>query len=773
MSMEYDNAQQLDMIGSDLVWADWRRGQNRALINSLANGDPPYTQEEAESGNVKVNFNNLKLCSLAHESRSTFGNGFFQQGQYITMRTDWAPKHKKDVFSRIVERQANIPLIESIEYFEALQNKFASLVLHGIAPSIWRNSYELIPEALSVGDLLCPTNTLRGFRNLPIIFVRKSFTAKELCDLTNSAKRDPGWNMDFVNKCLKWVDNQMKTGLASDVNEYYKPEKWNEQRKQDAGWYMPDRVPTIDVFDIYAYVEATSKNKSGWVRRIIIDSWSNSGPATSSEPARKERDIDKTAKENFLYHSKLRPVADSWQSILSVQYGDLSAVAPFMHNSVRGLGWLQYAKCHIDNRFDCRLYDSGFEQLMQYFECDSMDDVQRAMKVELANMGFIDKTIKMVPASQRWQPNAQFIEMVAQQNKNQINDSAKSWTQQMQGGNSKTEKTKFQYMAELQQMAAMVSSALNLAYMYQRFEDKEMVRRLMIPNSKDPLVRTFRENCLRQGIPEKLLNSPEAWDVQHEKMMGQGNQTLEMMVASELLQMAPGLPPEAQSVVKRNYIVALTHNPQMAMELVPDGPEKVTSATEEASRVCSGLMQSIPADMIPGTNPIEYIGAALNILGIKVQAGMQSPGKMVDAKELQGLKLIANNIAQHIQQIQPDQTQAQFVKQAGDALGKLTNEIKGFEQRLQAAMKKQQGQNGEGNGAEIMGKVLPAIIAAKVKAKIEDKKASQKIQHKNIEFHQNLAHKEIQSKANVAAKDLETAANINRGGMKSFDEGEE
>lgn len=772
MSLEYDNAQQLDMIGSDLVWADWRRGFNRALINGLANGDPPVTDEEAESANQKVNYNNLKLTMMCHDGRQSFYNGFFQQGQYITAQTDWGPRHKRSIHAAIVEREANRPLLNSIEYFEAMRSKFALLVLHGIGPSIWRNSYEVIPEALSVGDLLCPVNTLLGFRNLPIVFIRKSFTAKELVALTNSAKRDPGWNMEFVKKCLKWVDSQMKNGLNTSVNEYYKPEKWAEERKQDGGWYMADRVPTIDVFDIYAWVESTSKNKAGWVRRIIIDSWSNSGPATSTEPQRQTRDIDKTAKENFLFNSKLRPVADSWQNILSVQYADLSAVAPFMHNSVRSLGWLNYAKCHVSNRLECRFYDSAFEQLMQYFQVDSQDDVQRAMKVELANMGFIDKTIKMIPAAERWQPNAQFFELALQKNDKDMQDSSRGWTNQMNQTNSRTEKTKAQYIAELQQMAAMVSAALNQAYMYQRFEDIELFRRLMIQNSKDPIARQFRENCLRQGVPEKLM-VPEAWDIQHEKMMGQGNQTLEIMVAQEILQMSPGFGPEGQDIAKRNAIIAYTHNPQMALSLVPDKPAKVTRGGEEASRVCSALMQGIQADMLPGTNPIEYIEGGLKILAVQVKKGMASG--MVAPDKLQGMQAIGQNLGQHIQQLAQDKTQAQRVKQYGDILGKLMNQIKAFAQRLQAAMKKQQQaaqKNGGGNG-ETAAKVAVPIILAKTKAKIEEAKAAQKLQHKNMEFHQKLKHRAMETRAGIAKTDLETAANIHRGGMKAFDEGEE
>lgn len=775
-SLDFNDAKLWEQCATDLIFADFPRGANRAKILALANGDPPFNEEEAASMELKTNINNLGHCKLLHKSRTAFSNGFFQQGQYLTCRTDYGPVYKRDIWSNIVQKEINKKLVDSVQYFESLRSKFGLLVLHGIGPSVWRNSYEMLPRPLSVADLLIPTNTELGFANLPFIFIRKSLTAMELADLTRASHRDPGWNMPMVQRCLEWVDSEMRNGLDTSYRDYYRPEKWEEEVKQQAGCYMSDRVPTIDVFDVYAYVEATSHNKAGWVRRMIIDSWSNQGPA-NAKPQRSERKgLDKPSKGSFIFNSGARPVANSWNEIVSVQYADLSAGFPAYHDSVRSLGWLTYAQCHIQNRLQCRFYDSAFEALMQYFQVDSEDGVQRAMKVELAHMGFIDKTIKMLPASERWQPNAQLIELALGQNQQNIDDSSEGFSQNPQG-NARTEKTKAQYISELQMMAAFVTAALNQAYMYQKFEDQEIFRRVLRPNSKDPLVRSIRERCLRQGVPEKLLSMPEAWDVQHERMMGQGNQTLEMIVAQELLQMAPGLDPEPQRTVKRNFITTLTHNPQMAMELVPESPAKVTPATHTAENDCSSMLNLIQVEPMTGINHQEYIGKALQILSSRIQMGDKTPQKMVDQKELMGMKLIADAISKHIKIMEPDKTMAPFVKQASDALGKLVNEIKAFEQRLQAAMKKQQQdaakQNGHGEGGEAMAKVLPAVITAKAKAKIKEQEAKQKAAHKDLAFMQEIKHKQIRTKADVAAKDLTTAAEIRRGGMKSFDEGEE
>lgn len=775
--MEFNDARQLDQITSDLVFADWPRGINRGQIAALADGEAPLTEEEAEEANVKTNFNDLQQPSLLHECRMTFYNAFFQQGQYITCQSDhpWVPRHKRASWSKIVEHETNRPLIEDVNYDQMMQSKFATLSLHGIGPAIWRNTYEVVPDPLSVSDLLVPTNTLRGFKNLPLIVIRKSFTGMEFENLVLAEKRDPGWNMDYVKRCLKWVDEQMRSGLDRTYNEYYNQERWEQEGKQEAGWLGADRVPTIDVFDIYGFVEASSSrgNESGWVRRIIIDPWSNSGPS-NIQPTRRDRKIDKFNKSSFLFTSRDKPVADDWQNIVSCQYADLSAVAPFMHNATRGLGWLTYALCHVANRFMCRTLDSGFEQLMQYFKVNSKDGVQRALKVELSNMGFIDPTITMIGQNERWQPNANYTEMVSGKISQAIEDRVRGWTQQMQPGNAKTEKTKAQWIGELQQMTAMVGAAINLAWRYQKWEDREVFRRLLIPNSKDPMARRCRERCMRQGVPERLLNEFEGWIVEHERMMGQGNQTLALTIASQILSMAGRLPPESQQKANWIYLNALTHNAQLASELAPEQPVAVTSSSQQAVNDYNSCANGVEPEMVPGTNEIEYIVRALKLAETKVGAGLKSPQKMIPAKDLQALSPYVQDIGKHVRILAMDKQQAKLVKAFVKKLTQIAAQLKAFGQRLQAAMKAQQKQqqgNG-GGGGELAAKVMPAVIAAKTKAKIKEEEAAQRRKHKDIAFAQEIQHKGVRAKADVAAKDLTTAAEIRRGGMSSLNEDE-
>lgn len=778
MSYSFNDCRLLDQTAWDLIYGDYPRSLHRGLINGLANGDTPYTQKEADENQIRVNVNDLSLTRLAHDARTQYTNGFLGQARYFSAQTDMGPKHKRSLISSIVAKEANRPYKESVQYFESMRSKFASLVLHGIAPAVYENPDVIMPRPIGVEDALVPSNTLLGFDNLPFIFFRRQFTAMELQKATLRTKRDPGWNLPLVQRCVEWADSAMTQLMGSNYPEIWSPEKWEERVKQDGGFYASDQVPTIDCFDIYGYKEGDSKNPDGWVRRIILDSWSSPAITGGAIVINRDNNMkDKDGKElappgqnDWLYSSGEKRVASAWNEIATFQFADLSAVAPFRYHSVRSLGWMLYASCHLKNRMWCKLNEAGFEALLQYFKVKSMDDVQRAMKLELANMGIIDESITPVPAAERWQVNAALVESIFQINSNVVETNARSATGTPQQGGKERE-SNFQRMADIQQANALISAGLSQSYQYQAFEYRENFRRLLKENSKDPRARAFRASCLRQGVPESVL-VPEAWDIQAERMMGGGNQTLEMMTAQELLQMRPMMDPEPQRVVLRDAVLALTKNPAKAMELVPDAPV-VTDSIHDTEVVFGTLMGGNMVTPKSGLNSQEVAATIIKLMAAKITKILQSGG-VGTPQDVQGLQTAGQYAGAYLQMLGQDKTAAPTVKKLGDALGKLMNEIRAMSQRQQEAAKAAQQQNGNRQPDPVELEKLK-IEKAKGQTKLTQMQQSHaaRTAQKQISFEQQLKQKQEQHAADLAAKDLETVANIHRGGMKSFGENEE
>jgi len=770
-----DDARTLDQIAYDLVLGDFPRSIQRALINASANGEKPYTEKEQEESKVKINVSDLTMLRLCQQARLQYTNAFLGQGRYFSAQTDMGPVHKRSEYSGIVAKEANAVYKESIDYYETMQAKFGSLVLHGIGPAVYPNADAVMPNALGVEDVLIPGRTILGFKNLTIFMLRQTFTSRELKEMTRRTKRDPGWNMPLVRRCEEWLDSEMMTMSGDNWTDLWSPEKWEERLMEDAGLGVGDESPAIRCFDIYGYVEGDGKQSSGWIRRIILDSWSTpsiTGGRVTMD--RNDKMTDKGGKslaprrEDFLFSSGDRVVAENWNQIVTFQFADLSAVTPRRYHSVRGLGKMEYAACHLKNRQWCKQNEAMFETMLQMFKVKSMDDVQRAMKYELANMMVVDDSITPVPAAERWKPNLNLIEYVSGVNQQVIEDNSRYTTgQPHQTG--KERESNFQRMADIQQVNALVSAGLNQAYQYQVFEYRENFRRLLKANSKDPLARQFRANCLRQGVPEKLL-VPEAWEIQSERMIGGGNSTLEMMTAQQLLALVPQLDPEPQRVVRRQYVMALTKNPALATELVPETPV-VSGSIHDSEIVFGTLMGGNMVTPKSGLNAQEVAGTIIKLMGARVKRIMQSGGVGTPADVL-GLQTAAQYAAAYIQMLAQDENEKQVVKKLGDALGKLMNLVKAMAQRQQQAAQAAQ-QKGNGNGGidpKDAAKIAATTATAKAKMGLAQQSHAQKTAQRQIQFEQGLRQDAQKHKAEIAKVDLEAAANIRRGGMKSFEE---
>ena len=270
--MKFDDPEVVESICYQMRMAEYPRGKNRALINNLFNGFPPYTEQEEEDSNIEINVNFLEGTRLSHEARSQFYQSMLKPGNYFTSRCDMGPVHKREEWGRIVTAEISKVMKRSMVYTESMRSKIASNVLHGISPASWRDKYRWCPSALGVEDVFVPGNTLLTMENLPFFAIYRSMTAPEMVRLFNSGRLDPAWNRQMLKSAIKWVDKESQTLMYNNWPEVWSPEKTAERVKGDGGFYYGDQVPTINVFDFYFWND--SGNSMGWNRRMILDAWS-------------------------------------------------------------------------------------------------------------------------------------------------------------------------------------------------------------------------------------------------------------------------------------------------------------------------------------------------------------------------------------------------------------------------------------------------------------------------------------------------------------------
>lgn len=782
---EFNDAQQVEQIVYDFKLADFNRGINRSLINQLFNGWPPYSAKEEEENDIAVNVNDLTATRLGHDARTQLYGAFLKPGQFFRLKPDAGPKHKRQAWAEAATQKINQRMKRSLDYFECYRSKLALNVLHGIGPATWENSYKWCPDPLGIEDVLIPAKTLLTMKNLPFFALYRSFTAPEIIRLTRPAKRDPGWNMDLVDAVIEWVDNETAGLYGSTWPEVWSPEKMQERVKGDGGFYPADSVPTVDCFDFYFYFE--DKEKSGWRRRIILDSWgapqSIAGGKLMMPPrkannkgSRTGKDLYADAKGQFLYTSGDNYYAETREQIVNFTFADLSAVAPFQYHSIRSLGFLVYALCHLQNRLRCRFNEAVFEALMMYFKVKTMDDAQRALKLNLINRGFIDETMMPLTANERYQVNAALVELGINQNAELIQANASSFAQNTSFAQDRTEKTRYQVQAEVSAMTNLISGGLNQAYAYQEFEDREIVRRFFIKGTKDADCQAFQGCLARAGVPAKYM-TPDAWEVDHERVIGAGNQTLEMGIAEWLMQNREKYDPDSQRVILRKSTFAVTGDPGLADLLVPEEQE-LSSSIRDAQDASGAMWLGLPVAFRQGVNHQEYAEALMATMVSKIQE-IQQRDNVGTPTELNGLQTLAgmtiqgsaikggNGSMEHINILAGNPNDKQTVKILTDKLSKLMNLIRAFAQRQQQAQEaaaKQQQQGGGNGGMDPKDQAKLAGIQATAQQKLDNMRQSHalKTAQRQIQFQVDQKERQQEHAANLAERQQEHALEMAR-----------
>jgi hypothetical protein len=792
--MRFTKAQSVENIVWQMKLADIPRANNRTLIDLLYNGSPPYTERQVLQNSIQVNYNDLSGTKITQDAQGQYSQAVFSPAQYFSVRADRGPKHMRDEWSETITkglRRAMKRGLKANSYRENLRNVFAQLVLHGSAAMLWQDSEKWCPQMQAIADVQVPSGTFLTMDNLSYFAVYRRYTATRLYEMTHGPVVDPGWNIDVANSCIKWALEQYGQTMTTDY--IYNPERVQEDFKSDGGLYNSDAVPTVNCWDFYCLED--EGDESGWKRRIVLDAPSIGSDTKPDQKITADVKNILNDRGQFLYTSGDRNYASKLSEIVHFQFADGSVVAPFRYHSVRSLGWLLYSVCHIQNRLRCALTEAAFEACLQYFRVSSSDEMQRAIKVNLINKGVIPDGVNFVGAQERWKVDANLLESVMNLNSRIIADNSTAYTKNFGYGESQSvDKTATQISAEVGAASQLLGSMLEQFYGYQEFQDQEIARRFCIPNSSDPDVREFRLYCLSHGVPEELLNS-DAWDINHERIMGSGNSQLAMQQAQAIMSQYPLLDPSGQRIALRKFMFAHTSDAETTELLVPSQPKTTTDSTHDAQLAAASLLLSVPMGLKEGVSHSEYAASLIGIMGIEIQkitksGGVGTPDQIMGLQNLAGQTIDGqpmmnpdgspgNGASFHIAVLAQDPNSNELVKKLGDELGKSLNEVRAFAQRLQ----EQQGQQQEGDGVPADQKAKVAVEMMKGEAKLKLMAASheQRSKQKAAIHRQQMEEKQAKSQLDNAntirrtqveesATDLKTAAEIKRNRAASAEE---
>lgn len=746
---DFDDPDSVASAITDLKQADVLRAQDRTLIQDHANGYPPLTPQEADDNNVEVNVNFGVMARTLHKARRQYENAFLKPSLFFTVKLDGAPPDKGPYWESCITTKINRAMKDSLSYVQTLRSVFAGVVLHGVGPVMWKDKKCWEPDMVAIEDMLLPTDTDLSLKKLPYFAVRQRYTYLEIADIVSSDTPDPGWNLPALREMLDTVD--IPQGLTTaNFNWTDSPEKAAEIVKQNRVYWTNDTVPCFYVWNFYHM----NRDSDDWWLKVVLDVPGSTSASVANNT---------NGKVAFLYKSE-DPVADNHGQIIHFQFGDGSNKPPFKYHSIRSIGFMLYDVCELFNRLQSQFTQHVFDQTTMLFRVNDPGDRGRSNKILLFDKGVVPNGVTFVTQSERYQVDARLVQTSISGFRQLISETAASYTQDVNDGTSK-ELTATEVMARVNDVNALISSLLNVAYLYQKFQYREICRRFCLKDSDDKDVKAFQKKMKEEKIPEEWLDV-DKWTVEPEKVLGGGHKMLEITQSRELMSLVPQLGPEAQDRVRRRHIGALTDDYDLAYSLVPETKPTSTPSSHDAELAFGAMMGGSPVQPLPGLNRRAQAGTMLELMQLKVQQIEQSGG-VGTRQEVIGLGLSMNYVEQLVAPMQNDEGAGPFLKQVSDGLSQIGNMVKAFAQRqMEQEQKKAEAEAGDPVAqAKIQLDMQRAQMQAQIdqqRIEIERLRAQAQIQSQNEATMADIQRKNEVANAEIARKDALALADMQR-----------
>jgi hypothetical protein len=713
--------------------AEWSRGEQRTLINKAANNDPLMDEDMADRIGMKIyNRWGELMITLANVARQFLTN-FTSQDTYFTVSVPKAPEEIRADMGGFITEKINYLMkdgVRQMEYFMVHFSKWKAVSCHGIGPMLWEEKYNWVPRYVAIEDLRIPTDTVLSFRNLVWFGVRVAYTPGELSRKAFSQVDSKWkWNREAVTALLKSVKECNSTMAENNYSWDTEPEKFEELRRQNAGYWSGDAMPTISLWHFYSEDE----NKQ-WTLKIVPDIASAGTNAASDD--------------DFVCEST-GPIADSWREILHVNFGDLNNKAPLMYHGVRSVGFANLDPCFWKDFTQCRYLQHVLDQFNILLRVTDPVDKARAQIQSFQNLGVVKPGVSFIPANERWQVDPQLPEAAMAQMKQLQAEASTAYTQSVDNGN-KREQTAFETGVKVQQNTAMLNGIMLLAKAFEKTASQEICRRFCLEGTDDEDAMEFQKEFEAEGYPKEWLNVKK-WRVEINMPLGSGNPTMAMVESQNMMQLAPLADPSAQQEMHHDAAVQMI-GAARAKKFFSGKQKPVSTANSAAAAGFNTMMLGLPPQIPAGLNAIQQIQTLFASAGGYISK-IEQTTKVPTPSELIGLKNVSAYIGKLVMGMKGDKGNEPLFKEFGHDLSQLNNEIKKMEQQLNAQMQKQQQQNGAG-AADAAAKAQALMMTTKAKIagknaetvqKLKAKQAAeqQKLQQKNVAFGQEQKRKDV------------------------------
>lgn len=727
--------------------ADEGSSRNRALIDGMFNGAPPFNandlKEMGQGDRTNLDFG--EAAALKEQALAGYYDLTNSVDKIARVRTSYGTPEQAAEWSEAISEEFHHTLKEWSEFEFNHQRLSDMFVSHGVAVSYFEDEIDWRYRVTGFNEFRIPRGTRASEGEIEVATVDREYRADELYAFIREPQvaEELGWDVTTVREALK---RACASDTTTSLGDWERLEV--ELKNNDIMWGTA-KSKVVKVVHMWV------KEFCGCVTHLIfLQEPLPTGPGAT--------------KESFLYRKQDRFESPT-QCWVTFCYG----VGNGTYHGIRGLGFKIYPHIQVLNRLRCGMVDGAL--LSSSLIVQPSDSSTRALDdLTLTYYGpyaLFPPGLKIV---EKAVPNLQqnIIPVISDMAAQMQNNSGAYQTRAVGGDN--TARTAYEVRAQLQKESILSSASINLFYHPWKRLLNETYRRLARRgySANEPGGREaveFRKRCLKRGVPEEAIYRVRS--VEPVRAIGYGSPQMRMAAVDETMQIFGSLDEMGRINLLRDRIAARfgqevvdRYLPSPNTALRPPIDAKI--AILENATMVEG--NSIPVS--PGENHFLHAQAHLQAADGLDAATVE--GRNNPQEALLAMQMILPHLAQHLAALGNDLVRKDEVAMMRQRHQQLTASAQRVADELQAQMENaQKAQQAE---AERQQTAMMAEFQAMQQKIAEMQQLSPEAQQKLLERRAELQMKiekhqaEMQMKAAATQQKLMTQDAISAAKIKSM-----
>lgn len=722
------------------IWNDDdKSSRDRAAVDAMFNGEPPYVQAEldemGQGDRTNLNFN--EALALAEQAEAGYYDLTNSVRELITVKTSFGNPANRPSYEAAIAEEWTRMVREWPSFEFHFQNLVSKFVRHGVSVAYFPDEKDWRFVSAGFDTFKLPRGTAATEDSVEVAAVKSPLLAHELYQIISKpyAAR-AGWNVELARREIMEAANKQ---IEQDSSKYRDWERLERDIQNNDMVFGHVDASEIDLVHVWV------REFDGRVSHFITTLNDNGG--------------------DFLFHRHGR-YRSVHQAYTIFTYG----IGNGFYHSIRGLGYKIFPHVAVSNRLRCAAVDGAIASSTAVVQ--PIDQSARALEdlttTTIGPWSVLPPGLKVV---ERSLPNfGQNVMPVIGDLSMQLQNVSGSYMSRSITPDGQA-RTAYEVRAQQMKDAVLSASSVNLFYVPWKRLLSEMFRRTTLRNSRvdDPggaMVAEFKRRLSQRNVPLEALY--KVYQVDPLRAVGSGSASMRILSLDEAMGLAGSM-----DIVGRTNLVRDRLAARFGYDVVdryvpaPNAAARPPIDAKMAELENAMLRQGQSVSVIPSENHKVHADAVLNLLADVLEAVRQQ--QMPLQESLAVFQVAIPHAEQHVQFVSQDPVHAQegalmrkALQQISASAQRIADEFQADQERQQDAMAAEQQRQQEAQEAYV--RDLEARAGATA-----DPRLQQELQERQVRMRMDLDEHEFSKKLRAdkaaqerALKDAEVAAQLAR-----------